>query len=63
MGERRGMHLKERDHLRDLGVNGRIVLKWIFKKWDEGTMDYTAMSQDRGMWRSFVGAIMKILVP
>ena len=29
-----GGDLRERDHLKDLGVDGRIILNWILKKWD-----------------------------
>jgi hypothetical protein len=29
-------NLRERDHLGDPGVGGRIILRWIFRKWDVG---------------------------
>jgi hypothetical protein len=28
-----------KDHLGDLDVDGRIILRWIFKNWDVGGMD------------------------
>jgi len=29
-------NLRERDHLGDPGVDRRIILRWIFKKWAVG---------------------------
>ena len=29
-------NLRERDHLEKPDVDGRIILKWIFRKWNAG---------------------------
>jgi hypothetical protein len=42
MGERRGFYsfwwgnLRERGNWGDTGVDGRIILRWIFREWDVG---------------------------
>jgi hypothetical protein len=42
MGERGVMYrvlwgnLREKDHLGDPGIDGRIILRWILRKWEYG---------------------------
>jgi len=55
-------NLRERNHLGDPGVDGRI-LKWIFRKWDVGGMDWIELAQDMDRWRAFVNAVMNFWVP
>jgi hypothetical protein len=46
------------------GIDGRIILKWIFKKWDGGGgMDWIEMAQDRDRWWALVNAVMTLRVP
>jgi hypothetical protein len=33
-----------RDHLKDPGVDGRVILRWIFRKW-EGDMDWIDLAE------------------
>ena len=29
-------NLSEGDHMEDIGLDGKIILKWILEKWDGG---------------------------
>jgi hypothetical protein len=53
--------LREGDHL-DSGVDGRVILKCIFKKC-EGGMDWIELVQDRDRWRALGNAVMNLQVP
>ena len=54
--------LGEGDHLEDLVVGGRVILKWIFRKWDGG-MEWIDLAQDRGRWQGLVNVVMNFRVP
>jgi hypothetical protein len=55
-------NLRERSHLEDPGVDGRIIFRWIFRKWD-GSMNWIDVPQNRDGWRALVNAAMNIQVP
>jgi hypothetical protein len=41
--------------LEEVGVYGRIILRWIFWKWDAG-LGWIDLVEDRARWRSLVNA-------
>jgi len=48
--------------LEDPVLDGRIILRRIFRKWD-GDMDWIRLAQDRDRWRHPVNAVINLLVP
>jgi len=55
-------NLREGLHLEDKGVDGRTILKWIFRQWD-GEIYGINLAQGRDRWRALVEAEMNPLVP
>ena len=54
--------LRERDHWGEQGVDGRIILRWIFRKWDGG-MDWIDLAQDMDRWQALMNVVMNLWVP
>jgi hypothetical protein len=51
-------NLKGRDHLEDLGVDGKIILQWKCRGCE---LDSSAQDGDR--WQALVNTVMNLWVP
>ena len=54
--------LRERDNLEALGIDGRVILKLLFKKHD-GKLDWVDLAQDRNRSRAVLSAVMNLGLP
>jgi len=54
--------MRERDHLEDLSITGKVMLRRIFKNW-VGGMDSSDLDQNRDKWWSVVKALRKLVFP
>jgi hypothetical protein len=67
MGEGRNVYrvswesLKEKDHLKDQGVDGRMGSKWTFGRLVGGRVEWIHLAEDRDHW-AVVGAVMNLRV-
>jgi len=68
MGERRGRYrgmveeYEGKNHLEYPGVDGKIILRWKFRKWDGG-MDWIDLAEDMDRWRALLNVVMIIRLP
>ena len=54
-------NLRERDHMEDPVTDGRIILKWIFRKQDGG-MDWIDLARNSERWWALVNAVMNLRI-
>jgi hypothetical protein len=53
---------KERCHLEDQGVDGRIESELILGRLAGGGMEWMQLAQNRGRWRDLVNTVMNLRV-
>ena len=55
----------ETENLGDPGVDGIIILKWIFMRWDwgGGPLAWIDLAQERDRWWALVKAAMNLRFP
>ena len=69
MKEGRGVHKvlvgkpDGKNHWGDQDVDGRIILRWIFRKWDVVVGNWMELAQDRDRCRALVSTVMNFGVP
>jgi len=51
------------EHWGDLGVDGRIILKWICRKGAVGGIDWIELVQERKLCWALVNAVTNLRVP
>ena len=54
--------LRERDHLENLCIDGRKILKWDLQDLGWGGKNWIALAQDRERWRALVNAVMNLCI-
>jgi hypothetical protein len=57
--------LRERDHLKDQGVDGRVGSKWTLGKLaggGGGSAEWIHLAQDRNHWQALMNAVMNLWV-
>jgi hypothetical protein len=68
MGERKGVYKalvgkpERKAHLEGPGVDGRIILKWIFERL-KGDIDWIDLAQDTNKCRALVNTVTNLRVP
>ena len=53
--------MREKAQLEDQVVDGKIILRWIFRKWR--SMNWIELAHYRDSWRVLVNAVMNLRVP
>jgi hypothetical protein len=55
-------NLMETDHLEDLGLDGKVILRFILKEIGWEGMNWIDLAKDRDKWWAVVNVVMKLQV-
>jgi len=56
-------NLNGRGHLQGLGIDGDIILEWIFRELEWEAVERMHLAEDRDQWRALVNTIMNRRIP